>query len=101
MYILLLFLILLALNFLDILITLRTFRKRGYKIEGNPILRDLLRDNVDSFILFKLFDIAIFCILIFWIWMKNEVFSFVLLILCIILYSYIDYKNLQAQSMFE
>lgn len=88
----------LVLNLLDVLLTLMTFMKKGYRIEGNPILRELLRDNVDSFLLFKLFDVAIVILILYWINLKNEAFAWLLLGLCILLYAYIDYKNFKASS---
>lgn len=92
--------ILITLNFVDIYFTVNTFLKKGYRIENNPILRDLLRDNIDSFMLFKMFDVMIFCILFYWIELKNEIFAWLLLGLCIVLYGYIDYKNYQIHSSF-
>jgi hypothetical protein len=89
---------LIALNFIDIYFTVNTFLKKGYRIENNPILRSLLRDNIDSFMIFKLFDVMVLCILFYWIQFKNEFFAWILLSLTIVLYLYIDVKNYQAHS---
>jgi len=90
--------ILITLNFFDIYLSVNTFLKKGYRIENNPILRNLLRDNIDSFMLFKMFDIMIFTILFYWIQLENEIFAWGLLGLCILLYGYIDYRNFQVRS---
>ena len=100
MYIFILLGTLVILYFIDTFLTLRTFSKRGYRIEENPLLRDLLRDDFRKFILFKFFDLVILSILIYWINMKNEIFAYVLIGLCILLYGYIDYKNFEAQTSF-
>jgi len=99
MHIFILLGILVILYFIDTYLTLNTFSKKGYKVEENPILRDLLRDNFKKFILFKIFDISILSILVYWINMRNEIFAYILIGLCILLYSYIDYKNFQVQSL--
>jgi hypothetical protein len=93
MYIFILLGVLIVLNYIDAYLTLRTFSKRGYKIEENPILRGLLRDDVRKFILFKFFDIFALSIIIYLINKKNDIFALVLLGICILLYSYINYKN--------
>lgn len=93
MHIFILLGILVILYFIDTYLTLNTFSKKGYKVEENPILRDLLRDDFRKFLLFKIFDISILSILVYWINMKNEIFAYILIGLCILLYSYIDYKN--------
>lgn len=98
MYVYVMLSLFLVLNLIDVLLTLLTFMKKGYRIEGNPILRDLLRDSVDKFLLFKLFDVSITILILYWISLKNEVFTFILLGLCILLYSYIDYKNYTSFS---
>ena len=79
---------------------LDTFSKKGFRVEENPLLRDLLRDDFRKFILFKTFDIAVLSILVYWINMRNENFAYLLVLLCILLYGYIDYKNFQVQSLF-
>ena len=99
MHIFILLGILVILYFIDTYLTLNTFSKKGYKVEENPILRDLLRDNFKKFILFKIFDISILSIIVYWINMRNEIFAYILIGLCILLYSYIDYKNFQVQSL--
>jgi hypothetical protein len=88
---------LMILYFIDTYLTLNTFRKKGYRIEENPILRDLLRDDFRKFLLFKVFDIIILTILVYWINMRNEIFAYILIGLCMLLYGYIDYKNFQVQ----
>ena len=99
MYIFVLFGALLILCFIDTYLTLNTFSKKGYRVEENPILRDLLRDDFRKFLLFKIFDIIILSILVYWINMKNEIFAYILIGLCILLYGYIDYKNFQVHSL--
>ena len=98
MYIFILLGVLLILYFVDTYLTLNTFSKKGYRVEENPILRDLLRDDFRKFLLFKFFDISILSILVYWINMRNEIFAYILIGLCILLYVYIDYKNFQVQS---
>jgi len=93
MYIFILLGILIVLNFIDAYITLRTFSKKGYKIEENPILRMLLRDDFRKFLLFKIFDIFALSLIIYWINIRNDDFALYLITFCILLYSYIDYKN--------
>ena len=88
------------LYFIDTYLTLDTFSKKGYRVEENPILRDLLRDDFKKFLLFKFFDMITLGILIYWINMRNEIFAYMLIGLCILLYGYIDYKNFQVQSWF-
>lgn len=100
MYIFILLGILMILYFIDTYLTLNIFAKKGYKVEENPILRDLLRDNVKKFILFKAFDIIVLSILVYWINMRNENFAYILMGLCMLLYVYIDYKNFKVQSVF-
>lgn len=97
MYIFMLLGALTILYFIDTYLTLNTFKKKGYKVEENPILRDLLRDDFRKFILFKFFDISVLSILVYWINMKNEIFAYMLIGLCMLLYGYIDYKNFQVQ----
>jgi len=98
MYIFILLGILAILYSIDTYLTLNTFSKKGFRVEENPILRDLLRDDFRKFILFKVFDIAILSVLVYWINVKNENFAYILIGLCILLYGYIDYKNFQVQS---
>jgi len=98
MYIFILLGILVFLNFVDAYLTLRTFSKKGYKIEENPILRGLLRDDFRKFILFKIFDIFILSLIIYWINIRNDDFALILTGICILLYIYIDVRNLMAQS---
>ena len=97
MYIFILLVILVTLYFIDTYLTLNTFSKKGFRVEENPILRDLLRDDFRKFIFFKVFDIIILSLLVYWINMRNEIFAYVLIGLCILLYGYIDYKNFQVQ----
>jgi len=85
------------LYFIDTYLTLDTFSKKGYRVEENPILRDLLRDDFKKFLLFKFFDMITLGILIYWINMRNEIFAYMLIGLCILLYGYIDYKNFEVQ----
>jgi hypothetical protein len=98
MYVFILLGILIFLNYIDAYLTLKTFSKKGYRIEENPILRDLLRDDIKKFLLFKVFDIFALSIIILWINMRNEMIAFIFLGLCIFLYLYIDFRNLRAQS---
>jgi len=98
MYIFILLGVLMILYFIDTYLTLDTFSKKGYRVEENPILRDLLRDDFRKFILFKTFDIITLSILVYWINMRNEIFAYMLMGLCILLYGYIDYKNFQVKS---
>ena len=98
MYLFILLGILIVLNYIDAYLTLRTFWKKGYKIEENPILRGLLRDDVRKFILFKFFDIFALSIIIYLINKKNDDFAIFLTGICILLYIYIDVRNLKAQS---
>ena len=93
MYIFILLGVLLLLNFIDSFLTLRTFSKKGYKIEENPILRGLLRDDIRKFLLFKVFDIVAISVIIYWINIRNDDFALFLTVLCILLYGYIDYRN--------
>jgi hypothetical protein len=97
MYIFILLGVLVVLNFIDAYITLRTFSKKGYKIEENPILRGLLRDDFRKFLLFKIFDIFVLSLIIYWINIRNDDFALFLTGFCIILYIYIDIRNLKAQ----
>lgn len=89
---------LISLNFIDIYFTMNTFLKKGYWIENNPILRNLLRDNIKNFVMFKIFDVMIFCILLYWVQFRNVFFAWLLIGLSIALYVYIDVKNFQAHS---
>jgi len=84
---------LVLLSFIDSYLTLRTFSKKGYKIEENPILRGLLRDDIRKFLLFKVFDIVAISVIIYWINIRNDDFALFLIGLCILLYGYIDYRN--------
>lgn len=93
MYIFILLGVLVALNYIDAYLTLKIYSKKGYKIEENPILRALLKDDIRKFLLFKVFDILVFSIIIYWINIKNDDFALTLTSLSIFLYSYIDYKN--------
>jgi len=97
MYIFILLGVLIVLNCIDAYLTLRTFWKKGYKIEENPILRGLLRDDIRKFILFKIFDIFALGFIIYWISIRNDDFAFFLTVVCILLYSYIDYRNFQVR----
>ena len=96
MYIFILLGILVFLNYVDAYLTLRTFSKKGYKIEENPILRGLLRDDIRKFLLFKIFDIFALSIIIYLINIRNDDFALILISFCILLYIYIDYRNFQA-----
>lgn len=100
MYIFILLGVLVILFFIDTYLTLNTFSKKGFRVEENPILRDLLRDDFRKFLLFKTFDIIVLSLLVYWINMRNEIFAYILIGLCILLYGYIDYKNFRVQSSF-
>ncbi|MDI6825799.1 MAG: DUF5658 family protein [Candidatus Aenigmarchaeota archaeon] len=93
MYVFILLGILVLLNYIDAYLTLKTFSKKGYRIEENPILRYLLRDDVRKFLLFKVFDIFVLSLIIYWMNMRDDDFALILLGVCILLYSYINYKN--------
>ena len=97
MYIFILLGVLIVLNYIDAYLTLRTFWKKGYKIEENPILRGLLRDDIRKFIFFKIFDIFTLGFIIYWISIRNDDFALFLTVVCILLYSYIDYRNFQVR----
>ena len=84
---------LVLLSFIDSYLTLRTFSKKGYKIEENPILRGLLRDDIRKFLLFKVFDVVAISVIIYWINIRNDDFALFLIGMCILLYGYIDYRN--------
>jgi hypothetical protein len=73
---------------------------KGAKIEENPILRSLLRDDIRKFILFKIFDVFVLSFIIYGMNKRNDDFALVLIVVCILFYVYIDVRNYMAQSAF-
>ncbi len=98
MYLLVLLGVLISLILVDSYLTLKMFSKRGWRVEGNPILRDLLRDNIWKFLMFKVADTFLLSAVIYAIYTRNEMFATSILGVCIFMYAYIDYKNFKARA---